>query len=158
MNQREKEENEINKFIILVDTREQIPFRFPNTKSQALPYGDYSVEYNGKSYHDKIVIERKGGIGELYAFSGSERDRFCRELEKMKDVKYKYILIEADFLDIVNKQPYGKLPSSTVYSTILSFAIKYQITPLFCNSHQNARQVLWKLFYFFVKYEILNLR
>ncbi len=157
MNQKEREEA-INKFTILIDTREQIPFRFPNSKTKALPYGDYTIQYDNKNYIDKICIERKGNIGELFSFSGSGRERFCRELEKMQNVKYKYILIEADFMDIVNKQPYGKLPASTVYATLCSYAIKYQITPLFCHSHINARQVLYKLFQFFVKYEILNLR
>jgi len=158
MNRKKKEEDLISKFKILTDTREQRPYRFPNSKTCTLPYGDYSIEYDGKSYHDQIIIERKGGIGELFSFSGSSRDRFVRELEKMQGVKYKYILIEADFLDIVNKQPYGILPASTVYATLFSFCIKYQITPFFCHNYANGRQVVYKLFQFFVKYEILGIK
>ena len=151
------EEKAINDFRVVVDNREQLPFKFSNIMYTTLPYGDYTIEYAGKIYIDKIVIERKGNVSELFAFSGSNRERFCRELEKMKNEKYKYLLFEFDFMDIVNKQPYGKLPASTVFATLFSFMIKYQITPLFCGNRTNARNTLYKLFQFFVKYEILGL-
>lgn len=158
VSKKEQQEEAINKFKILTDTREQQPYKFPNTKICTLEYGDYTVEYDGKSYLSEIVVERKGGISELFAFSGSSRDRFCRELEKMKDVKYKYILIEGDFLDIVNKQPPGILPAGNVYATIFSFMIRYGITPLFFNSYANSRNSLYKILQFYVKYEILGIK
>lgn len=158
MNKKEQEEQAINSFTILTDTREQLPYRYPNSKTQMLPYGDYTVAYYGKSYIDQIVVDRKGSISELYAFAGSERDRFCRELERMQHVKFKYILIEHTFMDIINKQKQGILPASTVYSTIMSFMIKYGVTPLFFDNRQNARAALYKIFSYFVKYEILGLK
>jgi len=157
VSKKQEQEELINRFKILTDTREQQPYGFPNTKIVTLPYGDYTVEYDGKSYLDKICIERKGSISELFSFSGKGRERFIRELEKMKDVKFKYILIEGDFLSIVNDQPPGILPASNVYATIFSFMIKYQITPLFFNNHQNGRSALYKILQFFVKYEILKI-
>lgn len=158
MNKKDELDEKLNRFKILTDTREQIPFKFPNTKVCCLPYGDYTVEYDGKSYIDQIVIERKGGIGELFGFSGTGRERFVRELEKMEGVKYKYILIEGDYLSIVNNQPPGIMPASTVYATIFSFMIKHNITPLFFNNHQNCRSALYIIFKFFVKYEILGIK
>jgi len=157
MNQKEKQNETINKFIILTDTREQKPYKFPNTKICTLPYGDYTVEYDGKNYLDQIVIERKGGVGELFGFAGTGRERFVRELEKMRDVKYKYILCEFDYLSIVNNQPPGILPASQVYATMFSFMIKYQITPLFFNSYANGRDALYTILRYFVKYEILKI-
>lgn len=157
MNKKQQQDEAINKFIILTDTREQMPYRFPNTKICTLEYGDYTVEYEGKSYLDKICIERKGSMSELFSLSGTGRERFCRELEKMKDVKFKYMLIESDYLSIVNDQPPGLLPASNVYATIFSFMIKYQITPLFFNSHANCRNALYKILQFYVKYEILQI-
>jgi len=157
MNQKEKQDELINRFQILTDTREQQPYKFPNSISVCLPYGDYSVRYDGKDFYDQIIIERKGAIAELFAFSGSSRDRFCRELEKMRDVKFKYILIEGDYLSIVNDQPPGILPAGNVYATIFSFMIKYGITPLFFNSYQNGRNALYKILQFYVKYEILKI-
>ena len=157
MNKKELQDLEINKFIILTDNREQQPYRFPNTKMCTLSYGDYTVEYEGVNYLDKIVIERKGSMSELFSFSGTGRERFVRELEKMKDVKFKYMLIEADYLSIVNDQPPGLLPASHVYSTIFSFMIKYRIVPLFFNNDQNGRNALYKILQFFVKYEILKI-
>jgi hypothetical protein len=158
VNFKKEQEKAINNFIVLQDTREQLPYKFPALKEQCLPFGDYSLEYDGKQYFNEIIFERKGNVSELYAFSGSERDRFVRELEKMKDVKYKYLLFEFDFMAIVNNQSYGLLPAQTVYATLFSFMIRYNIIPLFCGNRINCRSTMFKLMQFFVKYEILNLR
>ncbi len=148
----------IERFRIIVDSREQTPYRYPRSYVRGLPYGDYTVEYDERLYLDKIVIERKSNVSELFAFSGSQRDRFVRELEKMKDVKYKYLVFEFELLDIVNKQPPGLLDPKIVYSTLCSFAIKYNIPFLFCGNRVNARAMTYKLFEFFVKYEILGIK
>ena len=148
----------IKQFQIIVDTREQTPYKFSNSISRGLKCGDYTVAYNGKSYEDKIVVERKSNVSELFAFSGSQRDRFCKELEKMKDVKYKYLLMEFELMDIVNSQPPGLLEPSIVFSTLCSFAIRYQIPFLFCGNRNNARGIMYKLFEFFIKYEVLKIK
>jgi hypothetical protein len=79
-------------------------------------------------------------------------------MERMAHVKYKYLLLEFDYLDIVNQQPPGRVPAATVYGTHFAFAVKYGISPLFCNSHSNARAVLYKLFQYYTKYEILKIK
>ena len=159
MKRKQSKESLLKEFKVVVDSGEQLPYKFGKDRTiiQGLPYGDYTLIYNGRLYHDQIVIERKSRVSELFAFSGSQRDRFCRELEKMKDVKYKYLLFEFSLLDIVNKQPPGILSASIVYSTICSFAIKYQIPFLFCDNRINARGITYKLLEFFFKYEVLEL-
>ena len=148
----------IKKMIILIDSREQQPYKFAGSITKALPYGDYSVQYDGKDYTGDIIVERKGSVSELFALSGRGRDRFERELEKMRDVRYKYIIVEADLMDIVKNQPVGtRVEPMIVYSTLCSFAIKYQIPFLFCGNRVNGRGIMFKLFEFFVKYEVLKL-
>jgi len=158
MNQKEKEEIEINRFKIFTDNREQLPFKFPNTIYGTLPCGDYTVEFEGKLYNNQIVIERKGGISEIYGATGSGRDRWERELEKLKSVEIKMVLCEFSYMDLVNKQPFGKLPSSAVYSSICSWQAQYNIPFIFCENRVNARGYLYKLFYEFTKHNILNLK
>lgn len=150
------QEDLIKNFVVICDTREVYPYRFKNSITRKLETGDYSIIYGDKSYENEIVVERKSNVSELFAFSGNQRDRFCRELEKMKNIKYKYLLCEFDIMDIINQQPPGLLEPTIIYSTLCSFAIKYQIPFLFCGNRQNARGIMFKLFQFFVKYEILN--
>ena len=150
----------INNFTVLYDTAEQKPFLFPKCRRVNLDYGDYTIEYNGVDYRDKIIIERKGGIGELYNLTGGKdgvgRERFIKELIRMKDVQYKYILCEFNYLDISHFD-YGKTLPTTVMATIWSFCIKYQIPILFCGNRCQARATLYKLFQFYCRYEILKI-
>ena len=146
----------IKQFQIVIDTREQTPYKFSNSISRGLKYGDYTVSYNGKSYEDKIVIERKSAISELYSATGKERERWERELEKLKKVEIKMVLCEFSFLDIVNFPPPGILEASAVYGSIASWQVVYGVPFIFCQNRNNARAYTWKVFYEFVKHRILE--
>lgn len=149
-------DTQIKELVIATDTREQLSYKFGNTAFATLPYADYSVVYRGKLYLDKIAIERKSSVSELYSATGRERDRWERELEKMKSVKFKWVLCEFNFMDIVNAQPPGKLEASCVYGSICSWQIEYGIPFIFAGNRANARGLMWKLFYEFVKKEVLK--
>lgn len=157
MNLKEKEK-QILRFKILTANNEQRPFKYPNTKFYQMPisHGDYTIEYDGKSYLDKISVERKGNISELYIATGSERKRWKKELENLSKKNIAIILCEFSFMDIVNKQPYGKLLASSVYGSICSWNAKYGISFIFCENRNNARAYMYKLFYKYVEYKILN--
>ena len=151
-----KELEAISNFVIIQDSREQTGYKFDGMIIRKLEFGDYSFEYEGKSYENEIVVERKSCLSEAYGFSGKERDRFTRELERMKDVKHKYLLFEYNYLDIATFD-YAVVKPTTVMATIWSYCVKYQIAPLFCGNRVNARACLYKLFQFYVKYEILKM-
>ena len=146
----------IRKFNILIDTREQQPYLFPNSVEYTLPYGDYSIEYNGAYYYNQIIVERKGAVSELFSATGSQRDRWERELEKLRVIPIRLVLCEFDYMDIVNDQPPGKLPASAVYGSIAKWHGVFNIPFIFCGNKRNARGFLFKLFYEFVKYKIVN--
>jgi len=121
-----------------------------------LKCGDYSIEYNGVYYYNQIVIERKGDVSELFSATGSQRDRWERELEKLSLIPIRFVLCEFDYMDIVNDQPPGKLPASAVYGSIAKWHSVYNVPFIFCGNKRNARNYLFKLFYFYVKHIILS--
>jgi len=155
---KKKEEKLIEQFQVVVDSREQKPYRFKNSIISALPYGDYTIFYKNKNYINRICVERKSNVSELFAFSGRHRERFERELKKLSEIEYPILLLEMDFMDIVNEQPPGILLASVVYGTLISFMVKYNIHIYFVHNRVNARAVLYKLFYNFVKYKILKIK
>src|SRR5258708_1569871 len=55
--------------------------------------GDYRI----KGHNDLLIIERKAGFSELFGNLANKehKERFERELEKFKDIKHKYIIIES---------------------------------------------------------------
>lgn len=81
---------------ILVDTREKKPLEFrKSTKcagsiKQKLDTGDYTIQ----GMEDIFIIERKGCVAELYMNLGIESKRFWKEMERMKDFKYRFLFFE----------------------------------------------------------------
>ena len=154
---RESRENRIKKFQVLVDTREQMPYQFKNSIIKGLSTGDYTIKYEDRIYEDKILVERKRSVSELYAAVGTDRERFERELEKLAIIPFKFVVCEFDYMDLVNDQPPGQLEAPAVYGSIISWHIKYQVPFLFLKNRTNARNFIYKLFENFVKYKILHL-
>lgn len=137
-------------FAVLVDTREQAPWRFDEfttdrSKSgeairplwipvrwQGLPTGDYSLETpEGKSLADKIVVERKS-LADLYGTLGAGRERFAAEHERMAEIVagggYACVVIEATLEQaIADPPPESRLNPKTVFRTAASWQVKYRV-------------------------------
>jgi len=81
-------------FVIVIDTREQEPYRFAgeNVIFNKLESGDYSV----KGFEDKIAIERKSHGDFLHSIT-HRRTQFMNEMARMKPYKVKVIVIETDY-------------------------------------------------------------
>ncbi len=95
--------------VVLVDTREKNPFdlidgnKVIGSESIKLDTGDYTI----KGIDDKwLCIERKSGISELYASLTSQRERFYKEIDRMKSFHHKFIVIEAESEDVINPEEY----------------------------------------------------
>jgi DNA excision repair protein ERCC-4 len=91
-------------FTLIIDSREQKPYAFDGlapTVTRALKAGDYSiVGHEFPTPGDGFVIERKS-IDDAFKTIISARDRFVRELEKLRLYRYAAILIEGSLRDIL---------------------------------------------------------
>lgn len=80
---------------------ERRPPRCNGMVVQTLETGDYSLV----GYEDILAIERKFDYSELWVNYG-KRDLFEQEMGRMKNIKYKYILIESQLTsDTLNLSP-----------------------------------------------------
>ena len=93
---------QVPKPVVLVDTREQMPFdfsRFPNwiagEKRKALRVGDYSVE----GMEELLILERKS-LSDLISTLMQNRVRFFAGCEKMTQYRWRALLVEASYEDI----------------------------------------------------------
>lgn len=92
----------VPKPVVIVDTREQTPFKFAGFKNwiggvvvRALPAGDYSVE----GMDHLLALERKS-LSDLVGSLMSGRQRFLRECERLAGLPYKAILVEATYEEV----------------------------------------------------------
>lgn len=137
-------ESRIAPFTIIIDTREQLPYRFDDvridrrksfvwTQTKTLSTGDYSIA----GFEDRICVERKSLV-DLYGTLGASRERFEREFERMQDLDSSLVVIEASWREIASpdKKDDGEidynwsssLSSNAVLGTIVTWAGKYPKT------------------------------
>lgn len=116
-----------------IEEKEQGKFTCTGTTVKQLKTGDYTI----KGFEHKLSIEKKSGIYEIANnfLTKKTRERFIREMERMKDIDYKYILIEGnidkDKLKLgIPKSKYGP-PMSVVVKWLMQISIKYNVHVMF---------------------------
>lgn len=125
-------------FTILIDTREQRPFKFEGFKGDAkdkerplivrteiatLQTGDYSI----RGFENRYVVERKSAI-DLFGCIGRDRERFEREIDRMNKLEWGGdVLVESDWRDLMLRPPeFSKLQPKTISRTIKSWRFGYR--------------------------------
>jgi ERCC4-type nuclease len=97
--------------IVLCDTREKKPWSFisysqcDGQTTCKLDTGDYAI--SGDTY--LITIDRKQSVSEL-SNNLIRSDRFKRELERMQEYKYRYVLCEFSYEKLLMFPKGSKLP------------------------------------------------
>lgn len=128
------------------DSREKRGYKFTASKhfagtiTEKLDAGDYSI----KGLEGYIVIERKETIDELCSNLGKERARFFREIERMKGVKHKYIVIE-DYASSVFKPRFSGMSSSSILGSLTSLMLKHDVHVIFAGTERVAKEIVRKL-------------
>ena len=84
--------------VIVIDSREQAPFEFTTLRARVdkLDTGDYSVY----GLEHLVCVERKS-LPDLLGCCGRERERFVRELQRMKAYRFRMLIIEATLLNFI---------------------------------------------------------
>jgi DNA excision repair protein ERCC-4 len=122
--------------VVLVDTREQLPYLFDAiradkregggvlavpTRVEGLPSGDYSLD----GFADRVAVERKSPA-DLFGTLGKGRERFDRELARLADMEFAAVVVEAEWTEIVNNPPArSQLPPRTVFRSVLAWQQRY---------------------------------
>ena len=122
---------------IIIDTREQTPFLFRGYRCDIergmLHTGDYSIS----GMTDGIALERKT-IDDLASCMTSGRDRFERELERMRDYAAAAVIVEEPLQAIRDGSYRSRLNKDSFEQSILSFTIRYRVPFLFGHSRRHA--------------------
>lgn len=143
----------IEPFVIEVDQRDKLPYDFEVMRaSSRIPFevrtvflktGDYQTG-NGES-HGRIVVERKS-LPDLFGTLGQHRDRFEREMERMRPFGHRAIVIEADCLQIATwANPYGQLCPRSVTGTLIAWAQRYDVHVHMLPGREIAEQFTFRM-------------
>jgi ERCC4-type nuclease len=125
---------------VVIDTREQTPFTFIGypvvTKNAALKTGDYSLA----GFEERICIERKS-LGDLASCMTIGRDRFERELERMRTMECAAVIVEEPLINIQTGNYRSKLNVKSFEQSILSLIFRYRIPFLWGQNRKHAENI-----------------
>jgi DNA excision repair protein ERCC-4 len=123
-------------FVVMIDTREQLPYEFGNIISDAkhgrvpvivnryvgtIESGDYSIV----GLQDKIAVERKSKA-DLFGTLGQGRERFERELERLNRLDFAAVVVECEWSEIYSDPPSrSQLPPKTVFRSVNAWEQRY---------------------------------
>jgi len=137
----------VDKFTIIIDSREQTPYTFdiinpvPSTTIRGLKTGDYSI----LGFEDRVTVERKS-LTDLYGSLGAGRDRFQREMLRMRDLEYAAVVIEAPWMTIINKPPSrSRLLPVSVIATIVAWSQRYKVHWIPCPNRVFAEKITHRI-------------
>lgn len=144
-------------FTVIIDTREQAPFNFGGftgdkhedyrelivpTSVETLTTGDYSL----RGFQDRITIERKSK-NDLYSTLGAGRERFTREFERMNEMDFAAVIVEACWYELITDPPFAsRLSPKVVYRTVISWQQRYRnVHWWFCKDKRFAEKTAFEI-------------
>ena len=113
---------------IIADTREQAPYsfdRFPDVEviRAGLESGDYSLA----GAENIVAIERKE-LNDLIGCLTTGRDRFKRELHRLRPYTLKAVVVEATLQDVARGRYKSQMKPQAALQSVISFQVKYGIS------------------------------
>jgi ERCC4-type nuclease len=108
---------------IIIDTREQTPLTFPRlpTVRGTLQTGDYSF----RGGEDLMAVERKSITDLVACCVGENRDRFFRELHRMRGFRFRRLLIIGSRAEVLSGQFRANVSPKSVLATLSCIEARY---------------------------------
>lgn len=142
-------------FTVIVDSNEQVPWQFRtidvadhkgmsalvvHTEVRKLKTGDYSIA----GLEDRVTIERKSISDALGTFTAG-RERFERELERMKEMDYGAIYIEGKPEAMARhiRSEGRRVKMKSIMGSLRAWRQRYGVHTLWClNRHEAERECI----------------
>lgn len=135
-------------FTAIIDSREQTPVNLMvkegltlRSEVGTLYTGDYSI----KGFENLIAIERKS-LSDLMGCIGTGRERFEKEITRLRGYEVKCIVVEADWIDIENGNYRSKVNPNAAIGTLMGW-IAQGIPITMAGDHQRAGMFIARMLY-----------
>ncbi len=128
---------------IIVDSREQRPLVFSDavtTVRGCLSEGDYAPA----SLVGRVAIERKS-LADLVGSLTAGRERFLRELERLKPYAFKAIVVEGSMAEVVAGAYRSRATPASIVGSVCALIADYSLPVIFCDDAKTAAVVVEKL-------------
>jgi ERCC4-type nuclease len=140
--------------VVVVDTREQTPLTFTrlDAKVATLTTGDYS--FVGGEEH--LAIERKSVPDFVACCMGNNRDRFFRELHRMRGFAFRRLLIVGTHHEIESGQYRSAIKPRSVLATLSTIEARFDVPVVFAPTPAQAAWQVEEWVWWYAREIIIN--
>jgi ERCC4-type nuclease len=135
--------------VVVIDTREQIPFSFRRFKGwfagvedRALPLGDYSVA----GMEDTCVVERKD-LSDLISSFTNNREVFVKRLRRMSRLPYSLLVITAPLSQIKSSYPFGRVSPNQITQSLIAVLAGLRVPFICTETHELGEEIVASYLY-----------
>lgn len=138
---------------IVVDTREQLPL--PIMRLETIPGGLMSGDYSVAGITDLIAIERKSVADLVGCCAGPNRERFERELHRLRGYRFARILVVGSVDEIMEGNYHSRMKPQSVIGTLRAFEARYNLPVVFHPTPEVAAAWVEDVCYWFAREVVL---
>jgi DNA excision repair protein ERCC-4 len=133
---------------IIVDSREQTPLPITDLPSErgTLDTGDYSV----RGCEHLFAVERKT-VSDLVSCCAGERDRFIRELFRLRGYAFKRLLIIGSQAEVMAHQYRSNIAPSAVLGSLAAWEIRFDIPVIWESDPATAAKLVCRWAWYFAR-------
>ena len=121
-------------------------FRHFASVTATLRTGDYSIE----GFEDRFTVERKS-ISDLVGSVTHDRERFERELARVRPYDFKRLLVVGTMDDIRGHRYRSRATPKSVLASVYAFEIRYDIPAVFAPTPADAAELIEAWGYYYVR-------
>lgn len=124
--------------IIIQDTREQRPLPikgFP-VEVATMKTGDYGIKGFSDENNPRFIVERKS-IPDLIGSLTSGRERFMREIERMRRFGFRALLIEGTREEIERGKYRSMATSKSIISSLYAITVRAGVQVFYCGEQED---------------------
>ena len=143
----------------VIDTREQRPLRLEYKDGLELPSARgtlYTGDYSIKGLESYVAIERKS-LADMMGCIGSSRDRFEKEIIRLRGYEVKCIVVEASWRDIEAGNYRSKVSPSAAIGTLMGW-IAQGIPITMTENHERAGVFVARMLYITARRRFMELK
>lgn len=138
---------------IIIDSREQSPYCFQGYQAQTirgtLDTGDYSTP----GFTDTVAVERKE-LGDLLGCLTHDRERFTRELERLRGYQAAAVVVEAPFGAIAQGRYRSRMTPESAMQSLISIMERYRLPFFFADGRQAGEYFVYHFLRHFTRHAL----
>jgi DNA excision repair protein ERCC-4 len=135
--------------VIIVDTREQTPLTFTRLKSitGTLTTGDYSFAGGEESF----AVERKSIPDLVACCTGTNRERFFRELHRLRGYRFKRLVVIGTVEEVQAGDYRSRITPAAVLATLQAIEARFDVPVVWADTPQAAALKIESWAYWFAR-------